>query len=471
MIKNCLVPNKNNSYKAYLLRKTAVVIYSIILLLVNTFGGVFGIEQAQASTITPENIVALTNAERANLGLSTLSYNAQLSSAALAKANDMFEKQYWDHFGPNGETPWQFIRGAGYSYVYAGENLAKGFKTSESVVEAWMASPTHRANIVNSNYRDIGVAVVEGILLGKQTVLVVQMFGTLPGQVESATITNSQTPAVTKTETVTNTSVVTQEIETKNNIEQQIKSISISIPVNGETYSDPKLKVAGNVENVQGEYGVEVVENGEVVADTTSTTSYWNASKASDWSDGSHTITAGIKGTNVISSPVSFNIDSVAPQIDVDSLKVREEGDSYVLSFTISETPQSVEVVSGSKIIPADDIDGGRVEVKLARDDIADSVIIRLSDKYQNDSELNISDYFSNENSQKKTLTPIVSLTVGNLISIGIVGLVFVLLCIEIFEYIKKGMLKDAVGDILTVGIWWTILAVAIFSGFSGNLN
>jgi len=107
----------------------------------------------------------------------------------------------------------------------------------------------------------------------------------------------------------------------------------------------------------------------------------------------------------------------------------------------------------------------------LARDDIADSVIIRLSDKYQNDSELNISDYFSNENSQKKTLTPIVSLTVGNLISIGIVGLVFVLLCIEIFEYIKKGMLKDAVGDILTVGIWWTILAVAIFSGFSGNIN
>lgn len=471
MIKNCLVPNKNNSYKAYLLRKTAIVIYSVILLLVNTFGSVFGIEQAQASTITPENIIALTNAERVNLGLSTLSYNAQLSSAALAKANDMFEKQYWDHFGPNGETPWQFIRGAGYSYIYAGENLAKGFKTSESVVEAWMASPTHKANIVNSNYRDIGVAVVEGILQGKQTILVVQMFGTLPGQVESATITNSQIPTVTKTETVTNTPVVTKEIETKNNSEQQIKSISIITPANGETYNDPKITVSGNVENVNEKYGVEVIENNEVVADTTSEISYWNASKASDWSEGSHTITANIKGTDVSSSPVSFNIDSSAPQIDVNSLKVREEDDSYVLSFTISENPQSVEIVSGSKIIPADVTDGGRVEMKLSKGDIGDSVVIRISDKYQNDSELDISEYFSNENSQKRTLAPIVSLTVGNLISIGIIGLVFALLCIEIYEYMKRGMLKDAVGDVLTVGIWWAILAVAIFSGFSGNIN
>jgi len=466
MIKNCLVPNKNNSYKAYLLRKTAIVIYSIVLLLVNSFGGVLGIEQVQASTITPENIIALTNAERTNLGLPTLSYNAQLSSAALAKANDMFEKQYWDHFGPNGETPWQFIRGAGYTYVYAGENLAKGFKTSEGVVEAWMASPTHRANIVSSNYRDIGVAVVEGTLQGKQTVLVVQMFGTLPGQVESASVTNSETPAVThQSETITSTKPV------KTSGEEQIKSISIAIPVNGETYRDPALKVSGNVENVEGEYGVEVVENGEVVAHTTSTSSEWSASRLSDWSDGSHTITAGIKGTSVNSSPVSFNIDSTPPQIDVDSLKVQELDDSYVLSFTVSEAPQLAEVVSGSKIIPANITDGGRVEVKLAKSDVADSVIIRLSDKYQNDSELNISDYFNHEENNGKSLAPIVSLSVGNLISIGIVAVVFVLLCIEIYEYIKKGMLKDAVGDILTIGIWWTILAVAIFSGFSGNIN
>lgn len=179
MIKNYFIPTEHNNNKPYLLRKIAIVGYSILLILVNTMGGFLGIEEAYASTITPGNIISLTNKERTAGGLGTLTNNSKLASAALAKANDMLAKQYWDHFGPNGETPWQFIRASGYAYVFAGENLAKGFRTSEGVVEAWMASPTHRANIMSGNYRDIGVAVVEGELLGKQTILVVQMFGNL----------------------------------------------------------------------------------------------------------------------------------------------------------------------------------------------------------------------------------------------------------------------------------------------------
>jgi hypothetical protein len=102
----------------------------------------------------------------------------------------MFE-QHWDHFGPNGETPWQFIRAEGYNYVYAGENLAKGFQTAEGVHEAWMASPTHAANIMSGNYKDIGVAVVQGVLLGKQTTLVVQMFGNLTTNVAGTATSGS----------------------------------------------------------------------------------------------------------------------------------------------------------------------------------------------------------------------------------------------------------------------------------------
>ena len=131
ILKNCLIPTKENNYKAYLLRKVSILIYSFILIFVNSFGGLLGINQAYASAITPNNIIYLTNQERGKLGLTALTSNAKLSAAAQAKANDMFAKQYWDHFGPNGETPWQFIRGAGYSYVYAGENLAKGFRTLE----------------------------------------------------------------------------------------------------------------------------------------------------------------------------------------------------------------------------------------------------------------------------------------------------------------------------------------------------
>jgi len=196
--KSFFVPTKENRQKPYLLSKVAIIFYTFVLVFVNSFGGLIGLSEVEASSITPENIIALTNQERLGYGLNTLSTNAQLSAAALAKANDMFEKQYWDHFGPNGESPWQFIRAAGYNYVYAGENLAKGFRTAEGVHEAWMASPTHKANIVSGNYKDIGVAVVEGELLGKQTTLVVQLFAAPINAISSLEKINSQSskPAV-----------------------------------------------------------------------------------------------------------------------------------------------------------------------------------------------------------------------------------------------------------------------------------
>lgn len=117
MLKNFFIPRKENKYKPYLLRRITILLYSIILVFVNTFGGFLGISQVSASTITPTNIINLTNKQRASMGLNTLKVDSRLSSAALAKANNMFEEQYWDHYGPNGETPWQFIRGAGYNYV------------------------------------------------------------------------------------------------------------------------------------------------------------------------------------------------------------------------------------------------------------------------------------------------------------------------------------------------------------------
>ena len=194
-MKKFFIPNKENSYKPYLLRKIALVVYTAILLFVNTFGGLLGIPQAMASSISPANIIQLTNQQRTASGLNTLTSNAKLAAAAQAKANNMFELQYWDHYGPTGETPWMFISQAGYTYVYAGENLAKGFRTAEGVHEAWMASPTHRENIMSVNYKEIGVAVVEGTLLGKETVLVVQMFGNQTNQIYKPTIPAPTTPA------------------------------------------------------------------------------------------------------------------------------------------------------------------------------------------------------------------------------------------------------------------------------------
>jgi hypothetical protein len=90
----------------------------------------------------------------------------------------MFQGQYWSHTAPDGEEPWDFIHEAGYSYKTAGENLARDFSSTGEMFDAWMASPTHRENILNGQFQEIGIAVVSGTLSGFQTTLVVQMFGT-----------------------------------------------------------------------------------------------------------------------------------------------------------------------------------------------------------------------------------------------------------------------------------------------------
>ena len=130
------------------------------------------------ASISPEEVINLTNKEREKAGLNQLETNSQLTEAALQKASYMFAKNYWAHTAPDGTEPWKFILDTNYKYRYAGENLARDFATPETVVSAWLDSPSHKDNLLSSRYQDIGVAVVKGELNGIQTTLVVQMFGT-----------------------------------------------------------------------------------------------------------------------------------------------------------------------------------------------------------------------------------------------------------------------------------------------------
>jgi hypothetical protein len=114
-----------------------------------------------------------------------------LDAAAQAKADDMAAKGYFSHTGPDGKEPWAWIKEAGYSYQYAGENLAVRFTDSADVVNAWMASPTHRANIVKPAYTEIGVGIAQGEFQGQPATYVVQYFGAPRG----APAAISKTPA------------------------------------------------------------------------------------------------------------------------------------------------------------------------------------------------------------------------------------------------------------------------------------
>ncbi len=473
MVKNFFIPTEHNNDKPYLLRKIAIVAYSVLLILVNTMGGFLGIEQAYASTITPGNIITLTNKERNAGGLSTLVNNPKLASAALAKANDMLEKGYWDHFGPNGETPWQFIRASGYVYVYAGENLAKGFRTSEGVVEAWMASPTHRDNIMSRNYRDIGIAVVEGELLGKQTVLVVQMFGNLTSSVQGAT--ESVTPPKVDSKTPSRPKVVTGKDKVVTPTEQgEIRSIQITSPENGVTYMDPNLNVKGQTSNIAGEYIIDVIEGEKVVGSTKSNTATWEVEKGSDWSEGEHKIIANINGSEVKSSEVTFVLDSTAPTVDLESVMVEDAQSQYVLKFNILGEWDMINIVLGSEILLVPAIKGeSSIVGQIPKDKDITSVFINLADTAGNSSSLDISEYFVDKEVKEANsrLIPIIGLSVKDGINIGIVLFVFTLLLTEIIIYAKKGRLKEASGDLFTIGAWWLVISVAIFNGFSGVIT
>jgi uncharacterized protein YkwD len=162
---------------------------------------------AAASGITSEKLFELTNQSRTEQGIEKLTINQNLISAANSKARDMFKHNYFAHTSPQGIDPWYWIRQAGYSYQYAGENLAMDFVTSAAVHKALIASATHRKNILNPNYKEIGIAVLSGNFEGRQTIIVVQTFGAVAQIVkEEKPIVNSN-PTVAKKPTVASASI------------------------------------------------------------------------------------------------------------------------------------------------------------------------------------------------------------------------------------------------------------------------
>lgn len=177
-------PRRSNNHRARILHPDSlfslsliIVGFAICVLNIARFSQGLGSVLGYASDITIDQVVAQTNAERSKSGLQQLTLNDTLSSAARAKAADMFANQYWAHVSPKGKQPWDFMREAQYRFSSAGENLARDFGTTSEMMSAWMGSPSHRANIMNAKYQEIGVAVVNGNLQGIDTTLVVQMFG------------------------------------------------------------------------------------------------------------------------------------------------------------------------------------------------------------------------------------------------------------------------------------------------------
>jgi uncharacterized protein YkwD len=174
-----VVPTKHNGFIPHLLKAPAMwaMLGSIVALF--SFSQLLRITEYlnTKAEVYPASIVTLANQDRNTVGLSALSVSPTLQAAARLKVQDMVTENYFAHTSPQGVTPWHWFKEAGYSFVYAGENLAVNFADSGDVEKAWIDSPTHRANIMNGNFTEIGIAIANGVYQGQPTTYVVELFG------------------------------------------------------------------------------------------------------------------------------------------------------------------------------------------------------------------------------------------------------------------------------------------------------
>ncbi len=132
----------------------------------------------QSKIILETNLQRNENGLPGQGGLSPLTENAILDKVAAAKANDMFVNQYFEHVSPSGVGPGDLAQKYGYNYILEGENLILGnFSSEKEVVQDWMNSPGHRANILNVRYSEMGAAIVKGNYKGETVWIGVQEFG------------------------------------------------------------------------------------------------------------------------------------------------------------------------------------------------------------------------------------------------------------------------------------------------------
>ena len=179
------LPTHTNGFYPHFHRSKHVGLYLVAMIALKLVEiGTLVSEPAQAAvavgTLTEQRqeVISQTNAIRVGQGLNEVSLNASLNASAQAKAEDMATKQYFGHAGPEGHRLAYWLSTVGYGYKLAGENLATGFSSGSAAMQGWINSPTHYANIIESQYTEFGVGIASGTFEGEQTVFIVQHFGT-----------------------------------------------------------------------------------------------------------------------------------------------------------------------------------------------------------------------------------------------------------------------------------------------------
>lgn len=314
-IKKLFIPCKENNYHPLLIRPKFLSIYLLFILIFNLIFLNYSIVNTRAA-VDFTSLYRLHNQMRQENGLKALSINSLLINSAKAKAEAMLSANCWSHYCPDGKSPWDFFDDSGYIYLYAGENLAEGFENNEGVMNAWMNSLTHKENILNEQFNEIGIGFAYGNYQGisNNTVIVVH-FGTRYNESQDSTLANNSVKGISS-------------------------DIVIEKPANGSILNISDFEILGKAKSVKN---VEIVSDGQVIGDVDA-----------------------IGENFTFRSPESFKIEK---EYLLQAEGVDDNGDlvsSNIINFQIDFTPPALEtnkISYSNGLLIIKDLDASKVEI------------------------------------------------------------------------------------------------------------
>jgi Cysteine-rich secretory protein family len=180
--KKWFIPHEENDHRPHILRPRTIALVCILSIAAELlFLSGLSVPTAVRSPFLGDIVVGAltdgTNAARVQNNLPSLQVNPLLERAAQEKVDDMVANDYFAHTSPQGVTPWYWFANVGYDFTYAGENLAVDFSDSQDVTTAWLNSPEHRANIMDTHFTQFGIAIATGTYEGQSVIFVAEEFG------------------------------------------------------------------------------------------------------------------------------------------------------------------------------------------------------------------------------------------------------------------------------------------------------
>jgi len=358
-VKNLFIPNPENNYTPHLLSRGLVTFYTLVILLFNIVTSDISVLKAHADVDT-KSIVELHNLERRKHSLSQFKVNSKLVNSAKLKAKAMLESNCWDHYCPNGKSPWDFFDEAGYSYIYAGENLAEGFNDNEDVMQAWMNSKTHRENILRGEFDEIGIGIVYGDYqnITNNAIIVVHF-----GSQKQPTNTTATKPATTPND----------------------GTVKITYPSDGALINSNTPEVKGTGPTGQ----VSIYDNNTRLGKARILEGIftYNIQREQALVEGEHTIKA-VADVNSALDSVKIRVDTISPSVqglEFDSV-IKDEKDVVTLRAIVSEDTSSITTDSKDVKFMQKNATTWEAEIELGKLNKLSSILINLYDDATNKS-------------------------------------------------------------------------------------